>query len=103
MPERRFLEHGNAAIHIETSSTSGGNTAAGARFLKTVQGLSTLIGQGLAELENDAPDAVNVRFRLSLSDDGNFVIALDGTPANFEIEMTWGGGSTPEIPLPRQE
>ena len=51
MPERRFLEHGNAAIHIETSSTSGGNTAAGARFLKTVQGLSTLIGQGLAELE----------------------------------------------------
>ncbi|TBW55759.1 hypothetical protein EZI54_11360 [Marinobacter halodurans] len=103
MPERRFLEHGNAAIHIETSSSTDGHTAAGARFLKTIQDLSKLIGKGLAELESDAPDSVSIRFRLGLSDDGNFVIALDGTPANFEVEMNWGGGSTPDIPLPRQK
>jgi NTP-dependent ternary system trypsin peptidase co-occuring protein len=101
MPERRFLEHGNATIHIEVGAPeTAAGPAVGPRFVRAVQALAKLIGDGIADMEKP-PDQIEIRFAVGMSADGSFLITRSREAANFEVRMLWGGGATPfSPPLP---
>ena len=104
MPETRFLQHGGAAIYIETDSAGGGEAALGPKFVRALQTLAAAIGSGMHEMAGERPSELDVSFRLGVNDNGHFVIARQESAANFTISMRWSGGRPAlEFPVPLEE
>lgn len=105
MAEKRFLQHGSAAIYIETATeTGGGDTAMGPKFIRVLQELSIEIGKGISDMDdNERPAEVHMHFGLGVSEDGQFVVTRGESNANFIVSFKWGGAQSVNSPIPIQQ
>lgn len=93
MPERRFLQQGNAAIKIAIEADPSSSTAVGPDVVRSVQLIADLLARGIQDLPEGAPDRVEVSFGLGIATDGNVLITMGETARNFEVTLSWGRGA----------